>query len=143
MPRCSCAGNSCGCLIQGGDGVSISGTGNNSAPYTISLTTQYQQINHAVAGPLDLTPIRSGTLLEVALGANVTDIQFAGGLGTSYEVLFRQNVSGGATVAWPSIIEWPGGADPVLSTTLYWAELISFRKLAGSWLGVVLGAAIR
>jgi hypothetical protein len=39
MPRgCGCAGNSCGCLIVAGAGVTVSGTGNASEPYVVSVT---------------------------------------------------------------------------------------------------------
>lgn len=39
MPRgCGCAGNSCGCLVQGSGGVTVTGTGNASEPYIVSLT---------------------------------------------------------------------------------------------------------
>lgn len=39
MPRgCGCAGNSCGCLIQSGPGVNVTGTGNATDPYIITAS---------------------------------------------------------------------------------------------------------
>lgn len=37
MPRgCGCAGNSCGCLVQAGPGVNVTGTGNATDPYIVA-----------------------------------------------------------------------------------------------------------
>lgn len=36
MARCGCAGQTCSCLIQGGDGIEVSGSGTVSDPYVIT-----------------------------------------------------------------------------------------------------------
>lgn len=38
LPRCSCAGNSCNCLIQAGENVTVAGRGTAQDPYIVSST---------------------------------------------------------------------------------------------------------
>lgn len=38
MPRCTCAGNACNCLVQAGDNVVVSGRGTVQDPYIVSST---------------------------------------------------------------------------------------------------------
>lgn len=64
MPRgCGCAGNSCGCLVTQGSGITVTGTGNASDPFIVSA----QQSGLIELGPyttpgasVDLTGIADG-----------------------------------------------------------------------------------
>lgn len=38
MPRCSCAGSTCGCKVIGGAGITVTGLGTEAAPYQIVAT---------------------------------------------------------------------------------------------------------
>lgn len=38
MPRCSCAGSTCGCKVQGGAGIEVTGLGTAASPYIITAT---------------------------------------------------------------------------------------------------------
>jgi hypothetical protein len=69
MPRgCGCAGNSCGCLVQPGPGVNVTGTGNASDPYIVSL----QETSPVTLGPFtvpganaDLTNVVDGNAVVI------------------------------------------------------------------------------
>lgn len=45
MPKCQCAGSSCGCMIQGGAGVTVTGVGSADRPYTITSAPLYVEEN--------------------------------------------------------------------------------------------------
>jgi hypothetical protein len=143
MPRCSCAGNSCSCLIQVGDGLVLTGTGNNSAPYTLSLASPYVPIAHGTSGGLDLSAATSGSLIHVTLSANVTGVTLSTIDGQWFD-LFLQQGTAGNTIVWPADIRWAGGTDPVLSTTVGWGDWFRLRRLTGtSWIGSIEGVAVR
>lgn len=143
MPRCSCAGNSCSCLIQVGDGLILTGTGNNSAPYTLSLASPYVPVAHTAAGGLDVSAASSGSLIHVTLTANITGMTLPTTDG-SWIDLFLQQGTAGNTVVWPAGVMWAGGADPVLTTTVDWGDWYRIRKIAGNvWLGAIVGVAVR
>lgn len=144
MPRCSCAGNSCSCLIQVGDGLVLTGTGNNSAPYTISLASPYVPVAHGTEGGLDISNASSGALIHVTLTANITGITLPTIDGAQIDLFFEQGTAGN-TIVWPAAVRWPGGTDPVLSTTAGWGDWFRLRKIAGAgaWIGAIEGAAIR
>jgi hypothetical protein len=142
MPRCSCAGNSCSCTIQTGPGLQLTGTGNTSAPFTISLATQFVSLPHPANGTLTLANAAPGSITEILLSGNVTSLVLPVSPGARLDLVLRQTVAG-RTVAWPSSIKWAGGAPPVLSTTAGWADWIAIRQLATDWIGVVEGAGIR
>lgn len=67
MPRgCGCAGNSCGCLIEVGPGLNVSGTGNATEPYLISLeeSVPITMGPYTVAGSTaDLTNVADGNAI--------------------------------------------------------------------------------
>lgn len=39
MPNCKCSGSTCGCLVIGGNGTTVSGAGTATQPYVIGLDT--------------------------------------------------------------------------------------------------------
>lgn len=143
MPRCSCAGNSCSCLIQVGDGLTLTGTGNNAAPYTISLASQYVQIAHTSAGGLDLTDANSGTLIHVSLSGNVTGITLPTTEGMTLDLFFQQ-VTPSNTIVWPTGVRWAGGTDPTMTATATYGDWYHLRKINGAdWIATIHGQAIR
>lgn len=144
MPRCSCAGNSCSCSVQVGDGLAISGTGSQSNPFIISLASQYIAISHTVAGALDLSSVPSGAVVDLTLSANATSLILPNVPGHNMDLIVRQGAAS-RTITWPAEVEFPGGvAGPTLSTTLNYRDWITLRQLTSTiWVGALIGAAIR
>jgi hypothetical protein len=121
----------------------ISGTGNNSAPFTVSLASPYTGFTLSAPGALDLSALTSGALAEVTLGASATSVILPTvAAGTRIELALKQGVAG-STVTWPSTVKWSGGAAPVLSTVVNYTDWLVLRMLQGGWIGAVVGAAIR
>jgi hypothetical protein len=62
MARCSCGGSTCSCVIQGGNGITVDGSGSSSSPYVIEATGEFE--GSIIAVPTDtllLTTSGEGT----------------------------------------------------------------------------------
>lgn len=140
MPRCSCAGNSCSCSIQSGSGILVTGTGNASSPFIISLSGLVTGFAMSAAGVLDLSLTDSDALIEVPLDEDVSSLVLPSGGPTRINLAFR-NTGDANTVTWPSEVKWAGGTAPTLSTNPGDIDWVSLRRLGDVWLGVVEGAA--
>lgn len=139
MPgRCSCAGSSCSCQIVAGNGVVVTGTGNASAPYQISIAPQQNQIDHLTDGALDLSSVSGYGSVLVNLAADATSVALPTG-GSRLDLLLLQGGTGSNLVTWPSVIKWPGGTDPTLSTAAGDLDWITLIQASGTWAGVVTG----
>ena len=46
--------------------------------------------------------------------------------GAIYQLLVKQDGTGGRTVSWPAAVKWPGGVSPVLSTAVNALDVITF-----------------
>lgn len=88
MPKCGCAGSTCGCKVQGGSGVSITGTGTAQDPYIV--TVDGIEITSLITvddtSSVDLTLLGSGTALdpyvlsaEINVGSTVVTTPTNGG----------------------------------------------------------------
>jgi len=143
MPRCSCAGNSCSCAIQVGPGLTLTGTGNSSAPYTVSLASQYLSIPVPSVGALDLSSVPAGAIVEVLLSASANSVILPVLTPGSRIDLFVKQVVAGRTITWPSAVKWPGGTAPVLSSTINYGDWLAIRLLQTDWIGATEGLAIR
>jgi hypothetical protein len=139
MPKCNCAGNSCSCLVTGGSGVSVTGQGTVASPYIVSLSPAPGEIDHAVAGDLDLTTYGTTAALRIVLDANVTDILLLGD-GIAYDLVFEQGAAGGKTVAFPADILWAGGTAPVITSTAAAVDWVRLVQAGGVWVGTRLAA---
>jgi hypothetical protein len=140
MPgRCSCAGNSCSCQIVAGNGVVITGTGNASAPYQISIAPQQSNIDHGSAGALDLSGVNGYGSILVNLNANATSVVLPAS-GARIDILFVQGGSGNNTVTWPAVVKFPGGTDPVITTGVGATDWVTLIQAGGQWAGVKTGA---
>ena len=143
MPKCTCAGNSCSCAIQVGDGLSISGTGNSGSPFIISLTQQYIPIDQTVAGTMDLSTAQSGSVVVLNLSAAVTGFIMPNLPGGRFDLVIKQ-VTASNAVTWGSVIKWPGGTSPTVSTTINYMDWFVLRNVGGTtWIGATEGLAIR
>lgn len=140
MPgRCSCPGSSCGCTIQAGPGIVVTGTGTVDSPFEVAVDTRSVTIDQSSAGALDLSQFRGDAVVNVNLAANVTSIILPDVPGTRIELVLTQTVAG-RTVVWPASVKWPGGTQPVLSTVAGRIDWISLRQVtATQWLGRTLG----
>ena len=140
MPSgCGCAGNSCGCSITAGPGLTIEGTGNASAPFIISLAPTPDDIPVAVDGDLDLTSAGGYSVVSVTLAANATDILLPTQQGR-IDIVFTQANGGGWTVTWPAAILWQGGTAPVITATDGSVDWVALVNANGTWVGTRVAA---
>lgn len=107
--NCNCSGASCGCLVQGGTGVVVSGIGTKANPYVIEIGSQpiTGKLSVDDTTSVNLTLLGNGTQLDpYRLSAVVTGTPIRGtgspegvvaaAIGTMYI-----NTSGGAnTTLW-------------------------------------------
>lgn len=143
MPKCSCAGSSCSCAIQVGDGLNLQGTGNAGSPFVISLASSLVTVNQTATGPLDLSQVKAGSAVLVNLSASVTSLILPSSVGARIDLIFTQ-VTAPNPITWGSAIKWPGGTLPVLSTTINYTDWFAIRAIsATTWIGSTLGLAIR
>jgi len=142
MPgRCSCAGSSCSCQITAGNGMSVTGTGNASAPYIISLSPTQNDVNHGTEGVLDLSGVGGYSAVLINLAANATSVNLPAG-GSRLDLLIVQAGGGSKTIAWPAIVKFPGGTDPVLSTADGATDWVTLIQAGGVWAGVKTASAL-
>jgi len=142
MPgRCSCAGSSCSCQIVAGNGLDISGTGNLSSPYTISIAPAQTIIEHTTVGSLDLSVLGGYASALVNLEANATTVTLP--VNTArIDLLIVQGDAGSRTITWPAVVKFPGNISPVLSTPAASIDWITLIQAGGVWAGVLVGKAL-
>lgn len=136
MPKCQCAGNACNCNITAGDGLTVTGTGNASSPFVLSLASQLIQTTVTVAGPVDLSGIGTGGVAYFDLSANVTGLTFPSTVGTRFEIVTKHTV-GATSLTWPvGQIKWAAATPPTQSSTAGRYDWFAFRLVAaGVWVG--------
>jgi hypothetical protein len=132
---CGCAGNACSCTIQAGSGLIISGTGNSSAPFQISLAPSPDAIVISTAGPLDLSANGGFQSVMVTLNANATSVALPA-QGGRIDMLVVQGTGGTHLITWPGPVIWPGGTEPVLSTAVGATDWITLIYAGGVWAGI-------
>lgn len=139
---CGCSGGSCGCSIVAGPGLVITGTGNASAPFVITLAPTADTIPVDLAGPLDLSSFGGYSTVRVMLNANATSVLLptAGAAPGRIDMLVVQGAGGSRTISWPAAVIWPGGTDPVLTTTNGATDWITLIQAGGVWAGIRTGA---
>lgn len=139
MARCSCAGSSCSCLISAGGGTTVTGSGTATDPYIISAAPVPAQFTQSAAGPLDLSAVNASAVVNVLLAGNVTSVILPVD-GIRLEIVFVQDAVGSRTVSFPAPVEWPGGTQPVVTTTANSADWFTLLQVGGVWYGVRTGA---
>jgi hypothetical protein len=120
MPRgCGCAGNSCQCQIIHGPGLNVTGTGNASDPYVISLSDE--------SGYRAYAPVGAGAFIYLS-GTIVDDIVIFIDAEANFTVVLPNDAPLGVTITIITTISfaavmtlsggtifWPGGSAPVLN----------------------------
>lgn len=141
MARCSCAGSSCNCSVQTGSGLTITGKGNASDPFVVSLEVPFRQDNSLDPTHRDFSATPPGAFVTLGLTDDVTDLILPTDAGGRLELLVRQDGTGN-TVTWPSNVLWPGGTAPVLTTTTGLADWIDLRRIGDNWVGRLVASEI-
>jgi hypothetical protein len=141
MARCSCAGGSCSCTVLAGAGLTITGTGKTSDPFRIALASSNESAVADAGGTLDLTGIDDGGTVSTLLASDVSSVTMPAIDHGQFEVFVKQDV-GGNTVMWPADVQWPAGAAPTLTPTAGRGDLLSFRRIGTSWVGMRIGEDI-
>lgn len=145
MPRCNCPGSACGCLVQGGLGVQVEGTGNRSAPYIISVSSAYVVVDKEFPGQLDLTQIaQPGGVVEVNQSADGQAIILPDlPPGSSFELIIRLLAGGLVVFNFTPTVRWPLGGIPALNNGMNTYTWIRFRKTSDTyWLAELVGTGI-
>jgi len=77
MRSCNCSGATCGCKVNGGTGISVSGTGTAADPYVINNVAADLGTAFTVSDTLtlDLTKAGSGTNLDPIVLSGVVKLQ--------------------------------------------------------------------
>ena len=136
---CGCAGGSCSCTMTAGPGLVITGTGNASSPFQIGIAPSPGTITVASAGPLDLSANGGYASVLAILNANATSVVLPS-QGGRLDLLVQQGTGGSRTITWPAPIIWPGGTEPVLSTSVGAVDWITLIQAGGIWAGIRTGA---
>jgi hypothetical protein len=141
MARCSCAGSSCNCTFQAGSGLAVTGTGNASDPFLVTLNLQSYERIHDDVGPIDIGFAHPGAVVVLALTEDVDSIALPATPGDYATILIRQDGTGN-TVTWPAEVKWPGGTPPVLSTTPGNLDWIEIRRVGDFWIGRLVASEV-
>jgi hypothetical protein len=134
MPKCQCAGNACSCSIVAGDGLLITGTGNASAPYQISLNAALITVTVAAPGPIDLSNIGSGAVVRLDMSANVTDLTLPSTQGARIDIV-ANHVVGAVAITWPAAVKWAAATPPTQTSTINRYDWFTLRSVGTDWIG--------
>lgn len=138
MPKCQCAGNACSCSIVTGDGLTVTGTGNASAPYQISLTSTLLTATVAAPATIDLSSLGSGAVARLDMSANVTGLTLPATIGARIDIV-ASHVVGAVSITWPSSVKWASATPPTQTTTINRYDWFTLRQVAsGVWIGSAL-----
>lgn len=85
--------------------------------------------------------VTTGKIQELTLTRAGTQLALSNDqIGQTYEIILKQDATGGRTVSWFAGILWPGGVTPTLTTNSGKRDVFSFQKIAsGVYLGFVIG----
>jgi len=136
--------------IEGGAGISVTGTGSTGDKYVVSLTEQVPQEELGIVGPflpstnLNLSPYGSSYLFDVTLAGNVTlslPSSPSGARTRLFVLTIRQDATGGRTVdfAGAGVLS---SAPIVLSTAPNAVDIISILWTGQEWVGIVTALGI-
>lgn len=136
MPRgCGCAGNSCGCLVQAGAGITVVGTGNASEPYIIAVTQSglLELGPYTVPGAnVDLTGI-TDTNATIALEYEVNmTIKMSDNAPIGTRIELRGMSSFGSTLDFIGNVWFPSGQTqpiPAPGAGTLWVSLVKMDAL--------------
>lgn len=139
MGRCGCGGSNCSCLITNGQGITVTGTGNETDPYVVAIGSPLVQRTVTTPQAIDLASLVGDVVLVLELSGNITAIALPTAAGTRIDVvILRDSLT--RTIAWPINILWPGNVEPVLSAVGA-RDWIVLRNIGGGfWVGAVEGA---
>lgn len=109
------------------------------------ITTTEKKVADATFTGSDTIDCATGSVHELTLTGNVTDITFSNvpSSGTCFTLLLflKQDATGSRTVAWPASVNWPADTAPTLTTTAAAVDVVSLVTYDGGseWYGFVGG----
>lgn len=137
--RCSCAGSSCGCLVIGGPGAQVTGSGNAADPYVLSVVTNYEDLGvNTTPGFVYAIPDLGGDSMYYVEVEDPTNIKLPGTatLGSTLTLFINATVAG-STISWNTnggVVRWAGGAAPAVGTAVgvFRVEFVHYNYDVGS-----------
>lgn len=136
--------------IEGGAGISVTGTGTPGDKYVVSLTEQVPQEELQILGPfsptgtLSLAPYQSSYLVDVTLTGNVAlslPTSVTGARTRVFVLTIRQDATGGRTVGFAAA-GVKSSAPIVLSTAANAVDIITLLWTGQEWVGIVTALGI-
>lgn len=131
-------------------GAAVTATDNPGTGRT-DITVQVLPAVHAVGNAgtaLTLNAAATGPIKMVTLNSSSCTITLAGsasGVETTMEVYVTQDATGGRLISWPAptILKWPGGVAPTLTTTAGGVDrfLLTHPGTGTVWYGDTIGKA--
>ncbi len=131
-----------------GDGSSvrkIAYPGGYDAMATNALIVETVNIVATSGAAQTIPAVTSSTISKITLTANCTLTFPTAASGKSFTLVLVQDGTGSRLVTWPAtIVKWPGGTAPVLSTGINKIDYLTFTCTDGTnWAGFVSGKDVR
>lgn len=136
--------------IEGGDGISVTGTGSVGDKYVVSLTENIPQEELTIVGPmapvgtLNLSPYGSSYEFDVTLQGNLglsLPLTVTGGRTRVFVLVLRQDATGGRTVNFAAA-GVKSSAPIVLSTAPNSVDVVTLLWTGAEWVGIVTALGI-
>lgn len=129
--RCGCASESCACVISGGVGIDVSGTGSKTNPYVLEASVapsslDVQNENTVVRAGVTLIDFQGGGVDAVAGGAGEVIVTVPA------PPVVRAMAAGVATIAAPSALNTPTSVTVTFPAGRFSAAPIVTATIAGS-----------
>ncbi|HSX35303.1 MAG TPA: hypothetical protein VLH84_00010 [Patescibacteria group bacterium] len=96
----------------------------------------------ASGSAVTLPDVTTATIHMVTLTADCTFTFPTAAAGKSFTLVLQQNGAGGHAVTWPTVL-WPGGAQPILTTTPNAVDYVTFMSPVSAWNGFLTGSDVK
>ncbi|MFH1428396.1 MAG: hypothetical protein ABIH39_01510 [Candidatus Margulisiibacteriota bacterium] len=117
-------GTTDGTFVVKGDSGNV-GIGTTNPGAKLEVTGQYYSTMQTAATTIDWA---DGNVQDLTLGATNTIAWSNMKGGAIYTLYLHQDATGSRTVTWPATAKWPGGVEPVLTTTASALDIFTFTS---------------